>query len=76
MNQPKRISELINDFDIYYEMSDSPLVYSTGNHKKQIITEKLQGLNTFELAQVISELRIGGKIAYNRYFKGVNKNSI
>ena len=58
----------INEFDCYYEMSDSSIKYSNGCDNKIKIESKLKDLIFSEKQSIVSRLNENGKICWKRYF--------
>lgn len=65
----KQLSEMINNFNAYYEMSDSNDVYERGHDSKKEIEKHLAKITTEEKTKLISELNANGIFSYERYFK-------
>lgn len=61
------ISE-INNFDIYYEMSDYNVIYDNYNKKEKSIKNELKNINNYERNYIINSLNENGKLVFERYF--------
>lgn len=59
----------INNFDLYYEMSDSHSVYEQGHNEKSKIILKIKNLIPSEKVKINKKLNSNGKNCWNRYFK-------
>lgn len=64
----EQVSLLINNFDIYYEMSDSTSIQEAGRKQAETINRKLGNLATHQFEKLYKSLTPVGKIVYERYF--------
>lgn len=63
----------INDFDNFYEMSDSYVTQETGHMEKTRIRNRLKKVikTKKQLYALYGELNTNGQYAFKRYFKSV-----
>lgn len=67
--QLKALLKRINNFDAYYEMSDSPVRYEAGITEEANIQTELQKLPSEDLDFLLLNFTTNGKFCYERYFK-------
>jgi hypothetical protein len=65
---PKEIAERINRVSLYYEFSDSMVVWTLEDAKVKTIHRLLQGLNSTEIKNINNHLNTRGQFNYVRYF--------
>ncbi len=70
----KNLTDRINNFDFFYEMSDSHEVYDRGNKEEKSIKAELSSLNENELREVLTGLDNSNMEWINRYFKSYFEN--
>lgn len=59
----------INNFDMYFEMSDDDKIYTKGFNEKYNIKTKVEKLSFMEKLNLYKKLNKHGKMCWNRYFK-------
>lgn len=64
----EHLSTLLNNFDIYYENSDSQIIFDKGEKSKLLIERKLSNLEPFQIQKLKKALNKVGHLAYLRYF--------
>lgn len=65
----KALLKRINNFDAYYEMSDSPVKFEAGIVEEANIQTELQKLPSEDLDFLLLNFDTNGKFCYERYFK-------